>query len=821
LDYVVKVAINNVAASIDKLYDYKVSWESDCNLLIGCRVFVPFGRSNKTYEAYIFSLEEKENSHKLKWVKEISDEPPLLDEKMIELVCIMKEKYICSYMDAIRLAIPPGASIRVEKWVSLLNNDESDLLKICKNSKRKKQIVETLFSCDTPLTMSYLSSVCESDIYAPLSELEAAKVVSIYELDEKSMHAKMVRFVKLAEDVSDVKSTIDSMAKNSYVQKKMLEILCDQEQVPATDLIDTSHGSYSAIHSLYKKELVEYFDSCVERSPLLDREIEQMAMPTLNDEQRKAADRMIEMMKKKEPHVFLLHGITGSGKTEVFMTAAEFALKRGQSVLILVSEISLTPQLTERFLERFGGRVAILHSRLSLGERFDMWRRIKEGKADVIIGARSAVFAPCSDIGLIVLDEEHESSYKSETIPRYHARDIAFSRAKQYGATVVLSSATPSIESYYYANRGVYEKLELQNRYSGYCLPPVTICDMTKEMQNGNTSLFSESLKKEIAINLNNGEQTILFLNRRGFSGFVSCRSCGFVPKCPHCSISLTYHRANESLVCHYCGYQIPNYKVCPSCFSKYIKYFGAGTQRVEAEIKQLFPDASVLRMDIDTTSRKNAHETLLERFDKEKIDILIGTQMVAKGLDFENVTLVGVIAADIGLNVDDFRAAERTFCVLTQVSGRAGRGQIKGRSIIQTYSPDEGAIRYAKNHDYGGFFSEEIKMRRAMLYPPFCRLVKITVSSVMENAARDSIGRIKKDIIENAAEYGASQNIGQILGPVPSSVFKVGNKYRFNLIIKCRSAEKLTPLFAWIREKHLKNKDNRYISLSIDKNPY
>ena len=795
MDYVVKVAIHNVAACIDKLYDYKVSWEEDFHLLIGRRVFVPFGRSNKTYEAYIFSIVKEANSHRLKWIKDISDEYPLLDEKMIELVSMMKEKYICTYMDAIRLVIPPGASVRVEKWVSLLNNDTKEILKICKNSKRKKQILETLISCGTPLTISYLSSVCESDVYTPLSELEEANVISTYEIDEKSAHAKMVRFVRLAEDVSDVKNTIASMAKNSYVQKKMLEILCDQEEVPAADLVDAAHGSYSAIHSLYKKGLIEYFDSEVERSPLLGREVEQKMMPTLNDEQKEAADRIIEVMDEKQPHVFLLHGITGSGKTEVFMTAADFALKRGQNVLILVSEISLTPQLTDRFLERFGGRVAILHSRLSLGERFDMWRRIKEGKADVIIGARSAVFAPCADIGLIVLDEEHESSYKSETIPRYHTRDIAFFRAKQYGATVVLSSATPSIESYYNAKRGVYELLALQNRYSGYCLPPVTVCDMTKELQNGNTSLFSKSLKEEIELNLKNGEQTILFLNRRGFSGFVSCRSCGYVPKCPHCSISLTYHRANESLVCHYCGYQIPNYKVCPSCFSKYIKYFGAGTQRVEAEVKKLFPDASVLRMDVDTTSRKNAHEEMLTRFEKEKIDILIGTQMVAKGLDFENVTLVGVIAADIGLNVDDFRAAERTFCVLTQVSGRAGRGKIKGRSIIQTYDPSEAAIRYAKDHDYIGFFSEEIKMRRAMMYPPFCRLVKITVSSVMENAAHEAIGRMKKDIVGHAAEFGVGQNIGQILGPVPSSVYKIGNKYRFNLILKCHSAEKLTPL--------------------------
>lgn len=818
---IVKVALYQIAASIDKLYDYKIEGDWEPQELIGRRVLVPFGRSNRTHEAYIFAMESAEHKGPLKYVKEVMDDGPMLDKDMLMLAQQIKERYICSYGDAIRLLVPPGASVSLDQWAVLQEKDEQKLQHICKKSKRKKIMIEALLKENGPLTVNYLSSLCESDIHAPLHELEKEGALVVQEMDEKKMGYKKVRFVRLAQEVSEVRQVMESMSKNSYVQKRMLDLLCEQEALSAADLIEATHGSYGAIRSLYQKDLVDYYDEKVERNVYDLDAVTRREMPTLNDQQRLAASQIIEAMQTHQPHAFLLHGVTGSGKTEVFMTAANEAISRGQSVLILVSEISLTPQLTNRFLERFGEQVAIIHSRLSMGERYDTWLRIKEGRARVVIGARSAVFAPCASIGLIVLDEEHETSYKSDNIPRYHARDIAFMRAKQYGASVVLASATPSIESYYLAKKGIYQLLTLTERYCGAAMPSVEICDMTKEMEKGNTSLFSERLQEEIAKNLERGEQTILFLNRRGFSGFVSCRSCGYVAKCPHCSISLTYHKATDSLVCHYCGYTVKNYKVCPSCYSKYIRYFGAGTQRVEEEIKKLFPEASVLRMDVDTTSKKGGHEAILDQFDRDKIPILIGTQMVAKGLDFENVTLVGIIAADIGLNVDDFRAAERTFCVLTQVAGRAGRGKKAGRSIIQTYMPSEPAIVYAKEQNYAGFYQEEILMRQSLCYPPFCRLINLTVSSVMEHAAYAASGQIRKDILSLRVEMQQEKNMIQLLGPVQSSVFKVGNKYRFRLMIKCHSAEKMTPLLAAVRAHHLNKKENQYVSLSIDKNPY
>ncbi len=822
MELVVKVALCGITARIDKLYDYKLKTNEEAESFLGRRVLVPFGRANRTLEAYILALgSETKNGRALKYVKEILDKEPVLGQEQLALSEKMRERYLCSYSDVLRLWAPPGASVSIEKWVRLCEKVEPAVEKAIKKSKRKQKIVDALKEEGGPLTVDYLSSLCESNISAVLSQLAQDGIIAIEEMDAQRMRHKMVRFVRLNQDVSEVRQVMESMAKNSYVQKRMLELLCENETLPAADLVAASHGSYSAISSLCQKELVVCYDEKVERRTYDNSKVSVRTMPTLSPMQQAAADRIIHAMDEKEPHAFLLHGVTGSGKTEVFMTAAHHALSRGQSVLILVSEISLTPQLTQRFLERFGSQVAILHSRLSLGERYDEWNRIKAGRARVIIGARSAIFAPCSRLGLIVMDEEHETSYKSESIPRYHARDIAFMRAKWHKASVVMASATPSVESYYLAQKGIYELLELSERYQGANLPQVEICDMTQEMKNGNSSLFSERLREEMAQNLARGEQTILFLNRRGFSGFVSCRSCGYVPKCPHCSISLTYHKADNSLVCHYCGYRVKNYDVCPSCYSRYIRYFGAGTQRVEEEVHEMFPEASVLRMDVDTTSKKGGHAVILEKFEREHVDILIGTQMVAKGLDFENVTLVGIIAADIGLNVDDFRAAERTFGVLTQVAGRAGRGKKAGRSIIQTYHPEEPAIVYAKDQNYVGFFKQEILMRWAMLYPPFCRMVNLTVSSVMEQAAHQAAQQIRKEILSLRTSLKQEQNILQLLGPVQSSVFKVGNKYRFRLIIKCRSAEKLTPLLKKVQTMHLEEPAYQYVSLSIDKNPY
>lgn len=819
-EIIAKVAVSRTAPGIDMLYDYLVPWDGEPEELVGRRVLVPFGNGNKTSEGYILALGIPGGKKALKKAQPPLDEEAFLNAEAVSLALWMRERYLCSYIDAIRLLIPAGASVKIETWVRLLTEDPKELTRACGRSGRRQAVAEELLKQKAPLTVSFLSAVCGAGVNEALSGLVKAGCVELYERDEQEVTDKMVRFVRLRQEVAEVRNILLTMQDKSHVQKRMLSILCEQELIPAADLVEFSRGSYNAIHSLIKKELVEYVDLRVERTPLcVDQDMPLSPPAVLNPSQRAAADTILASMRQEKEEVFLLHGVTGSGKTEVFLEAVDFALQKGKSALVLVSEISLTPQLTERFLRRFGARVAILHSKLSMGERYDAWKRIRLGEADVVIGARSAVFAPCQRLGVIILDEEHESSYKSETIPRYHARELAFFRAKYHHAAVVLSSATPSMESYYNAKRGIYTLLELPERFGGVTMPQVAVVDMTKELDEGNTSIFSRRLQEEIQKNLEQKEQTILFLNRRGHSGFVSCRSCGWPAKCPNCDISLTYHRDSNSLVCHYCGYNVPNYQTCPQCGSKYIRYFGVGTQRVEEEIHKLFPEASVLRMDVDTTGRKNSCEDILDKFAREKTDILVGTQMVAKGLDFENVTLVGAVAADIGLNADDFRASERSFSLLTQVSGRAGRAQKKGRSIIQTYLPDAPAVLFAQQQDYAGFFESELASRRMMLYPPYCRLVQITASSVMEQAARSCILGVKRRIA-SYAEEDEEKNILQILGPAQAGVFRVNNKYRLQILVKCRSAEKLTPLLAQLRQEHLQNRDLRYVTLSIDKNP-
>lgn len=479
-------------------------------------------------------------------------------------------------------------------------------------------------------------------------------------------------------------------------------------------------------------------------------------------------------------NLFLLKGVTGSGKTEIYMRIVEDALLKGNSAIVLVPEISLTPQMIERFKGRFGRDVALFHSRLSDGERFDEWYRVKEGKARVIVGARSAIFLPAKNLGVIIIDEEHENTYKSDQNPKYQTKEVAEFLSKQNGCKVILGSATPTIESYYRSLIGELELLELNSRVDNKEMPPMKVIDMREELKSGNISLFSRELYKEIQDKLSKGEQIILFLNRRGFSSFVSCRSCGYVFKCEECDISMTYHK-NGLLVCHYCGNTKREPKKCPKCDSKYVKFFGAGTQRVEEEVKKYFKDARVLRMDLDTTREKDSYEKIYNTFKDGKADILIGTQMISKGLDFKNVTLVGVLAADMSINIPDYRAAERTFQIITQVAGRAGRGDLQGKVIIQTYTPEHYSLKYSINYDYEGFYEKEFTIRALMKYPPFGEILLINGVSKKEDLLKDFMHKIS-NVIKPLVE--PIYNV-DILGPIPCMVAKVKENYRWQIIIK------------------------------------
>ncbi|MGG7057518.1 primosomal protein N' [Clostridium tertium] len=522
----------------------------------------------------------------------------------------------------------------------------------------------------------------------------------------------------------------------------------------------------------------------------------------------------IESIEKSDKSVILLKGVTGSGKTEVYMNLVRKELLEGKSAIILVPEISLTPQMIERFKGRFGREVAVFHSKLSDGERYDEWYRVKEGKARVIIGARSALFLPVQDLGIIIIDEEHENTYKSEQNPKYVTREVAEFISKLNNCKVILGSATPSIETYYRAISGEIELVELNNRVDNKPMPKIEIVDMREELNSGNISMFSRKLFLEMKEALNKKEQIILFLNRRGFSTFVSCRSCGYVFKCPKCDISMTYHK-NGYLVCHYCGHGEYQSKVCPKCKSKYVKHFGTGTEKVEEEVKRHFKDAKVLRMDMDTTRNKNSHETIYNAFKNGEGDILIGTQMISKGLDFENVTLVGILAADMSLNISDYRAAERTFQIITQVSGRAGRGQKEGKVILQSYNPSHYSLNYAQNYDYEGFYNEEFTTRGLMYYPPFGRILLVNVSSKNENSLKNFMNTLKNEL---SSISNSEENI-EMLGPVPCIISKIKDNFRWQIIFK---GDLSLDFCKKIKDKLYQLNKNVYneIKVTIDINP-
>ncbi|MBR5236205.1 MAG: primosomal protein N' [Clostridia bacterium] len=625
---------------------------------------------------------------------------------------------------------------------------------------------------------------------------------------------KLLKGSQLAISQDDAFDVLENIRDKAPMQARIIELLMQNDFVANCDIQMILGCGISAIKSLEKKGVIELTEIEVFRNPVDYSKIEPTKALVPTKEQAIAINRIAKSL--SDFHVFLLHGVTGSGKTEVFLQCIDMVLSKGQSAIVLVPEISLTPQMISRFAGRFGKKIAVLHSRLSLGERNDEYKRIKSGEAKVVIGVRSAVFAPVQNLGLIVMDEEHETSYKSQTVPAYHTREIAAVRAKQSGVPLVLASATPSVESYYKAQKGKYELLTLNTRAKeSASMPNVQIVDMRRELADGNRSLFSQQLANEIRANLDAGRQTILFLNRRGFSTFISCRSCGYVVKCPRCNIALTYHKNKNHLTCHYCGYTQRNLNACPECSSNYIKHFGTGTQKVEEELLALFPEASILRMDLDTVSAKNSHQKILEQFEKEKIDILIGTQMVTKGLDFENVTLVGVLAADMSLNQDDYRANEKTFDIITQVSGRAGRGAHAGRAVIQTYMPENSVLNLACMQDYSAFYKEEISLRQALLYPPLCDLLSIVFTSFNENAATSCAKQFATFLQK---EFKKEQ--ADILGPSPCSFYKINNKYRKRILIKCKLNDTIIRTVSDYLARHYKSKESKFVTVSAETNP-
>ena len=633
---------------------------------------------------------------------------------------------------------------------------------------------------------------------------------------ENRVKDKTGNFVYLAKDIDEIEELIENGTVKSPKQIRILEFLKDNEGIYISDLETYTDTSRAIIKTLEKNGYIEIIEENIERNPFSMKEVPRDKKLKLTEEQQIAFNKVNEKIDKNEFGEFLLYGVTGSGKTEIYLQLIQNVLEKGKTAIMLVPEISLTPQMVNRFLARFGNCISVLHSKLSIGERYDAFQKIKKGESKIIIGARSAIFAPVENVGILIIDEEHDMSYKSDMTPKYNVKDIARYICKNNNAPLLLGSATPDVNTFYNTEIGKTELLTLTKRANNSNLPTVEIVDLREELAKGNKTMISEKLKDYIEENIKNKRQTILFLNRRGFSTFVMCRDCGFTAKCKNCNITLTYHKNNNKLKCHYCGFETNNIIECPSCNSKNVRYFGAGTQKLEEEIRKIFPNIKTIRMDIDTVTKKNSHEQILEKFKNENIDILIGTQMVVKGHHFPNVTLVGVIAADSSLNIEDYRAGERTFQILTQVAGRAGRENLPGKVIVQTYNKDNYSIEYAKKQNYDLFYRSEIMMRKQLNYPPFCDIIQFSINAKSET---DVIKVSRYIYTELKKEFNSIKNNVIIYEPVPAPIDRIKNKYRWRILLKCRFNNNIINLINNIIDKYYK-RNYKDVRLIIDVNP-
>lgn len=633
-------------------------------------------------------------------------------------------------------------------------------------------------------------------------------------LIENRVKEKNANFVYLIKDVEDIKEDIENKIIKSEKQKRVLNFLMQNDAIQTVDLEILTDTTSVVLKALEKKGYIEIVEQHVERNPFINKKIEKTNKLKLTIQQQEAFDKVNESIEANKFGEFLLYGVTGSGKTEVYLQLIEQVLEKNKTAIVLVPEISLTPQMVDRFIARFGQeKIAVLHSKLSIGERYDQWNKIKKGECKIVIGARSAIFAPIQNLGLIIIDEEHDSSYKSETNPRYNAKELATFITKQNKIPLLLGSATPDMGTYYKALNGKIELLQLTKRANESALPDVEIVDLRQELANGNRSILSTKLYSAIEENLKNKKQTILFLNRRGYSTFVMCRDCGHTVQCKNCNITMTYHSKGNKLKCHYCGHEQKNVTECPECKSKNIKYFGTGTQKLEQEINKLFPNASTIRMDIDTVSKKNSHEQILNQFKNENIDILIGTQMVVKGHHFPNVTLVGVIAADSSIYSEDYRANERTFQILTQVAGRAGRENLAGKVIIQTYNPDNFAIECSKQQNYDMFYETEIELRKQLKYPPFCDIISIGLTDTDEKKIKQVSDKIYKNLFSIIKKYKLPINLYK---PLPCPIDKIKNRYRWRIILKGKLSNRLIDVI----NMAIDNVNSKTTRIVVDTNP-
>ena len=773
-----QIALDGATFAFDRLYTYIIPPELQGRAYPGMRVTVPFGKGNLKKQGMIFRLEEAELKG-LKAILSVADNAPVLSGEMLALCEYMRENYFCTYYEAIHAALPAGLSFKLTSFYSA--NEEFSLLSSLGGTEKE--------------IFDYLKSKGEKDadslrrkfgVTVELLDSLAEKQALILSREPKrKINDANEKWVRLAVPYDELEGL-----KLTQRQREVAGLVSGTDGISVKEIKYFTGVSQSVIDGLISRELLISFEKRVFRTEKKSIAVAENAEITLTDQQKTAFDGLISKYNEQNGNISLLYGITGSGKTQVFLKLADEVSAKGRGVIVMVPEIALTPQMLRIFTERYGDKVAVFHSAMSQGARMDEWERVRSGKALIALGTRSAVFAPFNNLGLIIIDEEQEHTYKSEQSPRFHARELAAFRTRYNKGLLCLASATPSVESFTAAKQGKYSLFRLTKRYGGAVLPKVETVDMKKEILSGNSSPVSRRLYEAVNETLDNKKQVILLLNRRGHNTYISCPNCGYVMTCPNCSISLTYHSANHRLMCHYCGYSASADTKCPECGNEHMKFLGAGTQRLEEEIKNLFPKARVLRVDADSTLARESYSEYLNAFAAGEYDILLGTQMVAKGLDFPNVTLVGVLGADSAAFSEDFKSFERTFSLLTQVVGRAGRGENAGLAIVQSVNPDSELIGLAAKQDYEGFYESEIMTRKLMIYPPYCDICVVSARADIRRNAETAINGIFCKIKEMLkGEYADVKLI--ILGPAPASVPIVNGKYRYRMIIKCKNSKR------------------------------
>ena len=810
----VKVAVSAAPYSIDKPYSYLVPESLAAAAVPGVRVMVPFGRGNKESEGLILARVQEPKLPGSKAIRQILDPEPVLDKAGIDLALWMRGRYFCTVFEAVKTILPAGLWYGLREIWSLAMEPET-ARSAAVGIPGAWQVLDLLEKQGGKADIRVLRDALGDGAEKPLKAMKKAEILTCETDAKRKIADKSHRMVELAVNTEDAYALTEPKRRSAPARYEVVNFLATAGRTPAAEVSYYTGASARTLKTMEKAGLIAFSEEEELRVPSLD-DVEPGPEIVLNEEQQRAFEEILGRVQAAKPSVTLLHGVTGSGKTQVYLRLVQETLALGKTAMVLVPEIVLTPQMMRKFSSYFGSRVAMLHSSLKMTERYDQWKRIRRGEVDVVLGTRSALFAPLKNLGLIIMDEEQEGSYQSENVPRYDAREVAKYLCVREKAALVFGSATPTVESAWAAEQGSYQKALLRRRYNENALPEVLIADLRQEILNGNPGLISTPLRQELEKNLAAGEQSILFLNRRGSSRMLLCGECGYVPQCPRCSTAMTYHSANGRLMCHYCGHSEPAADTCPEC-GGWMKHVGAGTQKVEEELRELFPEAGILRMDADTTA--GGHEEILQTFERERVPILLGTQMVAKGLDFENVTLVGVLSADISLYVDNYRAAERTFSLLTQVVGRAGRGGKTGRAVIQTYTPGNDVIRCAARQDYDAFYESEIRMRRLRRYPPFADLFTVTVSGTEEGRVLRAAVSVRETLRQLCRRPELAAGEPEVLGPAPAPVVKVNNRFRYRCTLVGKNDKATREMLAWLQKDFAKDSANRGMNLFVDHN--